>query len=96
VRELRNTIERIILLEKGNTILPHHLSFLQLDKEAEDAAQITPSEDLLGYEKVMNRTILDALGRTGGNVLEAARLLDMPAHKMRYRIKKYDLKIGQR
>jgi transcriptional regulator with GAF, ATPase, and Fis domain len=34
----------------------------------------------------------EALKRSQGNVLEAARLLNMPPHKMRYRIKKYDLK----
>ncbi|MDI6754868.1 MAG: PAS domain S-box protein, partial [Thermodesulfobacteriota bacterium] len=28
VRELRNAVERIILLEKGDTILPRHLAFL--------------------------------------------------------------------
>ena len=28
IRELRNTVERIVLLEKGDTILGKHLSFL--------------------------------------------------------------------
>lgn len=96
VRELRNTIERIILLEKGDAILPHHLAFLRSSKEAENGAPISQSENLLGYDVMINRTILDALGRTGGNVLEAARLLNMPAHKMRYRIKKFQLKMGQK
>ena len=33
-----------------------------------------------------------ALERSEGNAVESARLLGMPVHKLRYRIKKYGLK----
>ena len=94
VRELRNLLERIILLEKGNTILPRHLPFLKPPREACAPSEPDVSEATLGYEDAVKRLIQEALDRTGGNVLEAARLLGMPAHKMRYRIKKYDLKVS--
>jgi DNA-binding NtrC family response regulator len=91
VRELRNTIERIVLLENGNVLLRHHLPFVH--GEAECSAPSGPSlEGPLDYEEAIKRLIREALERTAGNVLEAARLLKMPAHKMRYRIKKYGLK----
>jgi DNA-binding NtrC family response regulator len=87
VRELRNTLERIILLENGPTILPDHLSFIPVDETAPE-----PSEDSLDYQEASRRLLLEALTKSGGNVLEASRLLNIPAHKVRYRIKKYGLK----
>jgi DNA-binding NtrC family response regulator len=94
VRELRNAMERIILLESGQIILPEHLSFLRLQQQTFAPLRVDSSEGLLGYEEATKRLIQEALRKAGGNVLEAARLLDMPVHKMRYRIKKYDLKEG--
>jgi two-component system, NtrC family, response regulator AtoC len=93
VRELRNLLERIILLESGNTLLPHHLDLLQTGRETTVSSRKDSSDGLLDYEEAIKRLMQEALGRTSGNVLEAARLLNMPAHKMRYRIKKYDLKV---
>jgi DNA-binding NtrC family response regulator len=94
VRELRNTVERIILLRSGTTLLPHHLSFLKSEPDGTAPAEICPAEKPLDYEETIKRLIQEALGKTGGNVLETARLLNMPAHKLRYRIKKYGLKIA--
>jgi transcriptional regulator with GAF, ATPase, and Fis domain len=45
----------------------------------------------LDYAETIKGLIREALRRSRGNVLEAARLLKMPPHKMRYRIKKYNL-----
>jgi DNA-binding NtrC family response regulator len=92
VRELRNALERIILLESGNTIHPRHLPFPHPDEETIVPSEPDLAEGTLGYEDVVKRLVQEALDKTGGNVLEASRLLNMPAHKMRYRIKKYDLK----
>ncbi len=92
VRELRNTVERIILLENGTTILPHHLSFLISEQDGSAPSGKHLSDEPLNYEDTIKRLIHEALRKTGGNVLEAARLLNMPAHKLRYRIKKYGLK----
>ncbi len=94
VRELRNAVERIILLESGTTILPNHLPFHRADMETTVPSEPGPAGGTPGYEDVIIRLMREALDKTGGNVLEAARLLNMPAHKMRYRIKKYDLKIS--
>jgi DNA-binding NtrC family response regulator len=91
VRELRNTLERTILLENGNVLLPEHISFLQSGSKSSICTQVDLSNDKLNYEE-SNKTLLQkALRRTGGNVVEAAHLLSMPTHKLRYRIKKYKL-----
>jgi two-component system, NtrC family, response regulator AtoC len=95
VRELRNTLERVILLETGSTILPDHLAFLQLQKDAAAPAKTDLKGVFWGFEETINKTILDALGRSRGNVTEASRLLHMPAHKMRYRIKKHRLSVDR-
>jgi two-component system, NtrC family, response regulator AtoC len=94
VRELRNLVERIILLESGNTILTHHFASPQAEREAATLSGKDASEERLEYEETIKRLMQEALRKASGNVLEAARLLKMPAHKMRYRIKKYGLKNG--
>jgi transcriptional regulator with PAS, ATPase and Fis domain len=92
VRELRNTIERVILLENGNVLLPEHIPFYQGEKESTEGPGIDFSTGTLDYTETIRRMLEEALKRSQGNVLEAARLLNMPPHKMRYRIKKYGLK----
>lgn len=94
VRELRNTLERIILLENGTTVLLRHLSFLSSLPEAPLFLENNPAEGSLDYEETIKRLIQETLEKTGGNVLEASRVLNMPAHKLRYRIKKYGLGSG--
>ncbi len=93
VRELRNTVERIILLEDGPTLLPEYLSSItNLNEEQGQGFKLDLPRDGIDYEEVMKTVIEEALKRTQGNVLEAARFLNMPAYKLRYRIKKFGLK----
>ncbi len=92
VRELRNTIERIVLIEDGTLITPEHFQKLgmHLDKPT---ATILPetTEGGLDYNETTKNLIRDALQTTNGNITEAARLMNIAPHKLRYRIKKYGL-----
>jgi DNA-binding NtrC family response regulator len=95
VRELRNTVERIVLLESGATLRAQHLPFLetlQAGAATSTTSERNPAEATIDYEEAIKKLIQEALGKTGGNVLKASRLLNMPAHKLRYRIKRYCLK----
>jgi len=92
VRELRNTIERILLLETGNVLLPEHLPFYYSQQQERESRTADFSSGFLDYDETIKSLIGEALKRSQGNVLEAARFLNMPPHKMRYRIKKYGLK----
>jgi DNA-binding NtrC family response regulator len=92
VRELRNTLERIILLEDGNVLRPEHLSFLQTGPQPSGHSRLDFSAGKLNYEEITKTLIQEAIRRTQGNVIEAARFLGMPPHKIRYRIKKHGLK----
>jgi len=88
VRELRNTIERIILIETGTTIKREHLRILNTADQKKNAAHIPQlSENGLDYNEATKNLIREAMKTAGGNVSEAARLMNMPSHKLRYRKK---------
>lgn len=94
VRELRNAAERIVLLEKGETILKKHLSFLP-DLETELSRNefkiFIPPQGLI-LDEVMKKYILEALKIKKGNKLQAARLLGISRSALIYRMEKYGLK----
>ena len=93
VRELRNMVERIILLEDGDTLLPEHLTSIPtLEEEQCDGVGSGISSGSLDYEETTKALIEEALKRAGGNVVEAAQLLNIPVYKLRYRIKKFGLR----
>jgi DNA-binding NtrC family response regulator len=92
VRELRNTLERIVLLEEGDALLPEHLSFLSPDLQVAESRTVDVCFGSIDYEEVTKSLIQEALRRTRGNILEASRTLNMPLHKLRYRMKKLGLR----
>ena len=92
VRELRNTIERIILIEAGTTLTQEHFRILDTRNENKmKGLKPETTENELDYNKATKSLIREAMKTAGGNVSEAARLMNMPPHKLRYRIKKYGL-----
>ena len=96
VRELRNAIERVMLMEQGPEITKGHLDFLTktapLSGEADSPAwKIPPSG--LNLDDMNRDLIVQALERCGGNRAQAAKLLGMSRPTMIYRIEKYDIKI---
>ena len=89
VRELRNIIERIALIETGDTITPDHLPQEILTAGAMKAC--LPSTSEFSNAKLLRAErdcIVQALQRTGGNVLNAARLLGVKRGALRYRMDK--------
>lgn len=93
IRELKNTIERVVLLGNGNVITPAHLSFLPFYHPTDKSAfTVDLSRGEAVFDDVVKTLIEETLKKTGGNVVEAAKLLKMPAHKLRYRIQKYAIK----
>jgi two-component system response regulator AtoC len=95
IRELRNTAERILLLEKGDTILGKHLSFLTgKDKESDDAFQFQPMIPPQGIalDEVEKEYILEALRIKKGNKLQASKLLGISRSALIYRMQKYGIK----
>ncbi len=93
VRELKNLMERLVLLAKNNTIdkniLPIDVRFpgkqhtcFYFDNK--------PLDDIL--REVETNAISDALLRSGGNKAKAAQLLSVPASTLKSRIEKLGIK----
>jgi two-component system response regulator AtoC len=95
IRELRNTVERILLLEKGDTILGKYLSFLTAkEKESDDAFRFQPMIPPQGIvlDKVEKEYIVEALRIKKRNKSEAARMLGISRSALIYRMQKYGIK----
>jgi DNA-binding NtrC family response regulator len=84
VRELDHTIERAVLLVDGPEI---RISDLALAPPADSAARL----DQLTLEEVEKLLVQKALGRTGGNVSEAAKALGLSRSAMYRRLERYGL-----
>ncbi len=84
IRELKNVMERALILSGGKTVLPQHLQLFET-AAAPSAATITSSATFkpqtdsvpLNLDAAEHTLICRALEQTGGNVTEAARLLNV-------------------
>ena len=95
IRELRNTSERIVLLEKGDTVLGKHLSFLTEESEPpEGGVQFRPHLPSQGIilDEVEKYYILEALRMKKGNKLQAAKMLGISRSAFLYRMQKHGIK----
>lgn len=106
VRELRNTIERIVLLEEGEVLKSDHLDFLQPPRYHRRGVVPSPSEvqetnpskgafklppDGVILDDLNKNLIQQALDLTGGNQVKAAKLLGLTRGTLRYRLDKYGI-----
>lgn len=97
VREIRNTAERIILLEKGDTILETHLSCLHQkhgDREERGRQPALSSQGII-LDEVEKNYILEALKIKKGNKVQAARILGITRSALLYRMEKHGIKAPQ-
>lgn len=98
IRELRNTIERIVLIENDTKIKPEHLRYLQpIEFEMSNGVggfvlKIPPSG--ITMNEVLRELIVQTLKLTNGNQVQAAKILGITRSKLRYRMEQ--LKIEQK
>ncbi len=103
VRQLRNTIERIVLLEDDVVIRAKHLNFL-LDDNAGDFTfpsslqanfstgfRFTLPESGFSLEEAEKAIIAEAYKKCNYNKTKTAKFLKTPRHILTYRLKKYGL-----
>jgi DNA-binding NtrC family response regulator len=86
VRELENAIERAIVTTRSHVLLAEDLAFLA--REGGQRAGWTPPTDLT-LDEVEKEVILATLRRTGGNVKEAATILDIDRSTLYDRLRRY-------
>jgi DNA-binding NtrC family response regulator len=95
IRELRNLLERLVVLEGAEEILPEHLPSWLTSKSG---IATTPSRDRIvlpeqgvSLEELEKDLILQALERTHHNKTQAAKLLSLSYDAFRYQVKKFGL-----
>jgi len=93
-RELKNVVERIVVLENTETILPQHLpAALTKGKFAErrESSVFVLPEEGISLEELEKDLIEQALKRSGNNQTKAAKLLGISYDSLRYQIKKFGI-----
>jgi transcriptional regulator with PAS, ATPase and Fis domain len=95
IRELRNVIERIVVLENDELVLPKHLPAEILQRKERAAAKSFPGLTIpdtgLSLEEVEKSLIVQALEKAGRNKTLAAKLLGITYDSLRYQVKKFGL-----
>jgi Nif-specific regulatory protein len=90
VRELENVIERAVVLGTTDNILPEDLPETLLETAAIAGASITKFYDAL--REVKKQMLLNAIQQTGGNYIEAAKLLGIHPNNLHRLMKNMNLK----
>ncbi len=98
IRELKNTIERAVLIADGETLttkfLPPHLGN-RIDDKRSTAAPATTQDLNETVRNVERQLILDALERSDGVQRKAARMLGITERVLWYKVKKYEINVGE-
>ncbi|MGD6874116.1 sigma-54 interaction domain-containing protein [Sutcliffiella horikoshii] len=92
VRELINTIEYVLLKSKNETISTKHLP-AKLNKIKQRASTLKSFGSLrTELQKTEESMIRNAMGQTDGNVMKAAKILDIPRQTLQYKLTKMEEK----
>ncbi len=104
VRELRNAIERVVLMNNVQILAPDHFAFLR----TAEASPVTPDHfggrkfilDIppkgIAMNEVVRELILKTLDIVGGNQVQAAKVLGLTRSKLRYRMEQLGIQPEQR
>jgi len=105
VRELRNAMERVVLLNSVPTIEVEHFSFLRFSTAPLSAGERANNGkpfvlDIPPQGIAMNDVVRDLILRTldivGGNQVQAAKVLGLTRSKLRYRMEQLGIHPEQR
>jgi Nif-specific regulatory protein len=89
VRELENTIERLVVMSDKGVIRP---SDLPINLKLPSPDEMIQKESLkAGIEDIEKSSILDALAKTGWIQAKAARMIGLTPRQIGYKMKKYGL-----
>jgi two-component system response regulator AtoC len=89
IREVRNAVERAMLLTEGTWLEPR--DFPALGTKVQTANGIALPAEGVNLEELERSLVVQALERSGGNQTRAAGLLGLNRDQIRYRIEKFGL-----
>jgi len=89
IREMRNIIERAVILCSGNELLPTNLLMINNKVIKNNTAEL----NIFDLEVIEKNTILRALKQTNNNKTEAAKLLNIEWNSLHRRMLKYGIEI---
>ena len=91
-RELRNAIERAVIVSEGNLLTSADFREINANTETAHAGTLRQLPDQgINLPELNRELVAQALERTGHNVSAASRLLGLNRPTLRYRMKKYKL-----
>ena len=104
VRELRNAIERVVLLSSVPLLLPEHFAFLNrqdghpvpLAGDNGKGFYLEIRQTGVAINDVIRELILKTLDLVGGNQVRAAKVLGLTRSKLRYRMEQLGIHPEQR
>ncbi len=98
VRELRNSIERAMLMADGKELKAKHLYFLNSTASGNDTDQyiLKIPSDGIKIDVVLRDLILKTLEITNGNQVKAAKVLGLSRSKLRYRMEQLDIEVTKK
>jgi DNA-binding NtrC family response regulator len=92
IRELRNALERAVLLSKREVLDADDLVLGRVKERSDEAIQgLELPGGGVDLDKVEEQLVRQALQRTAGNQTQAAKLLTLSRDQLRYRMQKYGL-----
>ncbi len=93
IRELRNLMERAVIICEGNELLPVHFpeSIMPAKTKAHAITKECGEEELLDLKEVEKQTIIKALEKADYNKNEAAKLLNVDWNALYRRMQKYNI-----
>ena len=98
IRELRNVMERAIILLEEDELKEHHLHFLldsgsDIHKEESDSFELKVPPRGVKIDVVLRSLILQTLKITNGNQVRAAKVLGLSRSKLRYRMEQLGIEV---
>jgi len=100
VRELRNTIERAVLMLEDDEFKIHHFNFLPSVKTTapvdEDKFILKIPSKGISIDVVLKTLILKTLEITKGNQVRAAKVLGLSRSKLRYRMEQLGIEVTKK
>ncbi len=88
IRELRNMVERAVILSDSGVIKPNHF---QITKSGKTNVDLHDHPEVFDLDALEKETIIKAIYKANYNKSQAARLLNISFQSLDRRIKKYNL-----